>query len=154
MEILNNIWVALTSENEMLVKLIIILITPFEIYLAQAMFSTILRIQNTKKQIILFVLLSTLGTAISLLVFESPVNVLVNFLIEFILIYKIFNLNILSSIFAVIFPSLVFTLLESLLLSNYLNMFNITTEVAVSTPIHRLFFMTICYSISFWSYHF
>ena len=50
MEILQNIWMALTSENEMLAKLIIMPIIFIEMTLSMLLFSTILNIQTTKRQ--------------------------------------------------------------------------------------------------------
>ena len=60
MEILNNIWNALTTENPNLVNIILIFCMFIENYLSLKLFSLILNISATRKQKILYVLLVTI----------------------------------------------------------------------------------------------
>ena len=49
MEILNNIWVALTTENEMLIKIFSIPLSLIEVYVTMILFTYILKVEAIKK---------------------------------------------------------------------------------------------------------
>ena len=54
MEFLNNIWIALTTPNEQLIDVISIPLTMLELYLTMELFISLLNIQATKKQRIIY----------------------------------------------------------------------------------------------------
>ena len=56
MEILNNIWSALTTENEMLMSLILIPFNLIENYISLTLFSTILKIECNKRQKLIYII--------------------------------------------------------------------------------------------------
>ena len=56
MEILNNIWNALSTENEALIKIISVPCTFIEIYLTFRLFTAILKTEYTKKQLYVYVI--------------------------------------------------------------------------------------------------
>ena len=55
MEILNNIWNALSTENEALIKIISVPCSFIEVYIMFKLFTTILKIKYTKKQLYVYV---------------------------------------------------------------------------------------------------
>ena len=57
MEILNNIWQAFSTENELLLNIIIIPIFFVEAFIIMVLFTNILKINTTKKQHLLFTII-------------------------------------------------------------------------------------------------
>ena len=57
-QFLNNIWMALSSENPTLVSIIMIPINIIESYLSMKIFLTIFNVKATKKQIFWYILLT------------------------------------------------------------------------------------------------
>ena len=117
MEILNNIWTALSTENEFVLKLISIPGTFVEIYLSFCFFTVILKTNYSKKKKYIYIFsISLLSILISFFVPE-PYNVFINYGFIFVFLIKYFQYNILQSISAIIAPLLLFGLLNSLLLN-------------------------------------
>ena len=54
MEILNNIWSTISTENITLINIMSIPLTALELYLTMLLFTTILKINSTKKQQIIY----------------------------------------------------------------------------------------------------
>ena len=144
---INNIWIALTSENPELVTLILHIATFIESYLTLNLFLSIFNIESTRKQRILYVVIFGLEAAISSLIIPAPYNVIINYLILFVTIYFIFKLNPLKVIFCMIMPIIIFSLVGSFIINPYLTLFNITYEQIENIPIYRLGYLTIMYSI-------
>ena len=55
MELLNNIWTALTTPNETLMNIILMPSTVIEIFFTFIIFTTLLKISATRKQTVLYV---------------------------------------------------------------------------------------------------
>ena len=65
MEILNNIWNALSTENAALIKIISVPCTFIEIYLTFRLFTAILKTNYTKKQLYVYVISVSLVSIIT-----------------------------------------------------------------------------------------
>ena len=145
MEILTNIWNVLTTENEMLTKIIIspaVIIEDFIIFL---LIVYIFRINYTSKQKYTYVFTLSIISTITNFVLHSPYNVIINFLLMFILIRKMFKLNVIYSILCTITPTAVFALIGSLILKPILLLNNISTEQITNIPIYRFGYIMILY---------
>ena len=77
---INNIWNALTSENPELVNLILRICTFIENYLSLNLFLSILNIESTRKQRILYVLVFSIIGILSSYFIPSPFNFIVNYI--------------------------------------------------------------------------
>lgn len=62
MEILNNIWIALSTENEFLINILFIPLVFLEAFMIFLLFTSILKITYTIKQKILFINLFAITT--------------------------------------------------------------------------------------------
>ena len=60
MNFLNNIWLSITTENEMLTKIIGLPFIFIEVTISMLLFTSILRISASKKQKIIYVLITSL----------------------------------------------------------------------------------------------
>ena len=144
MEILNNIWIALTTENPILMKWILLLMF-VENYLSLHLFLSILNISSTRKQRILYIFLFSIEGIISMLFIPSPFNLIFNYVISFLMIFIIFKLKPLKVILCIILPVIIFALVGSLISNPYLRILNISHEQYETIPIYKLGYLCIMY---------
>lgn len=148
MEILNNIWNALSTENETLIKIISVPCTFIEIYLTFRLFTAILKTEYTKKQLYVYVISVSLVSIITSIIIPEPYNVFINYAFIFILLLKYFNFSILQAIAAVIIPLAVFGLVSSLIMNPFLKICKITFEMASDIPIYRILYVSCTYVVA------
>lgn len=144
---INNIWNALTSENPELVNLILRICTFIENYLSLNLFLSILNIESTRKQRILYVLVFSIIGILSSYFIPSPFNFIVNYISVFFIILFIFKLKTFKVIISMIIPLIVFALIGSLIINPYITIFNITYEQTEIIPIYRIGYLIIMYTI-------
>lgn len=147
METLNNIWNILTTENEFVSEIITFPLGFIEIYLSFCLFTTILKINYTQKQILLYVIPLSISSSIIPLILPNPFNVIINYAIMFIFVKYVFKLNILKSILATIIPFLIFGLVSSLIMNPFLKIFKITFEQADKISLYRFLYLSSNYII-------
>lgn len=149
MEVLNNVWTALTTENEGLFNITSIPLMFVEITLIMYMFIYFLGISTSKRQRYIYVSLSGITGLICNFIIPDPYNVVINYGVMYLLIFLIFKLGVLKSFIALIAPSFVFALIGGLLSNPFLKMFNITYEQVTTIPIYRYFYLLISYFFLF-----
>lgn len=147
MELLNNIWNAISTPNEGMITLIMALASILESILSLFLFTTLLNISSTRTQKIIYISLSTIIGIIAMNFIPSPFNTLINITFGFLLIYFLFKQNILKTFVAVLSPIIIFGLTGSLVLNPYLAIFNLTYQQAETIPIFRLIYLLIMYII-------
>ena len=145
MEMLNNISIALSTENVELVNIITIPLLFIESYLSLCLFTNLLNLNSSRKQKLLYVFLTSLVSIIINLFVPSPFNVILNYLIFFIIIYFTFRQGILKTLMALFLPVIVFGLVTVLILNIYIKVLSITYDQAETTPIYRLLYLFIVY---------
>lgn len=149
MEMLNNIWIALSTPNEGLMNIILIPLTFFEIYLGMILFLNILSISSNKNKKVLYVILASFSALITNNFLPSPLNIFINYICLFIINYYIFEQNILKTILTVVLPILIFGLISSLTFNPFIKINNIDSITARYVPIYRLNYMLITYILFF-----
>lgn len=155
MEILQTIWNALTTENEMLTKIITSFLMFIELTVSMLLFTTILKISSTSKQKLLYVLILSLIGIITNWIIPVPFNTFINILACPILVYFIFKTSILKSILAEIIPYIFFVTINSILLNIVVNIFNgISIDIIFKIPIIKLSCSLLMYLIAFLIYTF
>ena len=146
MEILNNVWTALSTPNEGLINISSVPIILFiETPLIMHMFIYALNIITTKKQKLLYIISMGFVFILTNFVIQSPYNVIFNYGMMFLLIFIIFKLNVLKSFIAMIIPSVAFALINVLLLNPYLTLTRITREDILIIPIYRYAYLIFSY---------
>ena len=108
MEILQTIWTALTTENEMLTLIICSPLTFLEVYISSLIFTTILNIKSNNKTFIMYVTLFSIIALLDIFIIPAPFNTFINLIACPILVYFIFKTDILKAIFAEIIPYIIF----------------------------------------------
>lgn len=149
MEILNNIWNVLISENELLTKIIVNAFTFIELYISFYLFTTILKISYTKKQMYQYVIILSIFGIINSLFVPSPFSIILNYAVLFIFVKYLFKLNILQCILTIILPMLMFGLIHSLLLNPFLKLFNQTYKTGFIIPIYHISYLIFTYIIMY-----
>ena len=146
MEILNNIWIALSTPNEQLLKWMSIIILPLiEMPLTMYMFIYSLKLFVSKKQKLIYITSVSIVGIITMFFIPSPYNVIINYVIMFILIKIIFKLNIIKSFIALIIPMVLFSLVGILISNPYLTIMRISYEQIINIPIYRYTYLLIYY---------
>ena len=149
MELLNNIWNALTTPNEILISIILIPSAIIEGFLTLMIFTTFLNLKPTKKQKIIFIIVSSLITLINTYFIPSPINTFINYICIFAIITLIFKTTFLEGLLAFLIPTIIYALVGTLILNPYYRLFNITYEQSASIPLYRIIYLFIMYFIVF-----
>ncbi len=153
MEILQTIWNALTTENELIIKLQGIPLTFIEAYVTMLLFTTILNISSTKKQKFIFTFSFSMIAIILSLFVQEPYNVFFNLLSLLILPIIIFKLHILKAIIAVIIPY-IFMFIASFILQSLATFIGIDINMLMLIPIYKIVFTLCIYLILYLLYIF
>ena len=149
MEVLNNIWIAISTPNEVLINVLVSLATFVEAFLIMKLFLSILNIKASIKQKALYVIFISIISIISLVLIPSPFNIIINYLMMFVLACLIFRFSILKSLLSIIVSVIIFALVGTLILNPYLNILNINSDQLNTVPIYRFGYLFIMYSIIF-----
>ena len=147
MNILQTVWSALTTPNEMLFKYITIFLSFIELYIGMLFFTTVLNIDTTKKSKLIFILVHGILNNIITFLMPTSYAVFINLILLPILTLLIFKTNIIKSILASAITFLTTTVLEFLCLSVMKYAFNINYDLIVSIPIYRIIIVLIIYTI-------
>lgn len=141
----NAVWTALTTTNEELIKVLLIPCNFIEITITMLLSTTLLKIEATKKQKIIYILLFSLFVTINNFIVPSLYKTIINILLLPFLVYFIFKTTILKSILSEVIPLVIGSIIETVLLNVYFIFFGISQENALLIPIYRLSFMFINY---------
>jgi len=143
----NAVWTALTTTNEELIKVLLIPCNFIEITITMLLSITLLKIEATKKQKILYIISFYLFTLITNFMIPNPYKVILNILISPILFYYVFKTTVLKSILSELIPMIIGSILETIFLKLYFLAFGISKEIAYSIPIYRFSSIFINYMI-------
>ena len=146
MEILNNIWTALSMPNESLTNALMSFLGIFESALSMYLFLVFLNLHPTKKQKISFILLTYISSTVTINFISNPFNAFINYFINILILFYIFKLSIFKSILATIIPVVMFGLVGSLLSNPYFTILHISSEQMSSIPIYRIGYLILMYS--------
>lgn len=150
MDILNNIWTAISTPNEELLSISAIPLLIFiEIPLSIFLISSIFNITFSKKQKFLYTLVASVTGIFSMYIIDYPYNIFLNYTSVFMVLFFIVKLNLIKSLIATLFPSIVFNLTVSLFANPYFSFLKITYEQANTIFIYRIPFTLLTYLIVF-----
>lgn len=145
MEILQNIWTALTTENAMLAKLILLPTTFIDVFVTMLLFTTIFNIQTTQKQKLKYTIVAGLSTILSATLIPQPYNTFINMVIIPTFIFVFLKASIFKSILSEIFIFIIYVILESLIATLATKLFDISSLIIASVPLYRLIVILILY---------
>ena len=149
MDLLNNFWNLLTTENEVVTKIIYSFTVFIESWLVFQIFVLIFKIKYTKRQKYLYITSFSLISLIIEFVVPSPFNTFINYITMFIILKFLFKLDNIKTILCTILPTIIFALVSSLLLKPFLLIFDISYSDVETIPLYRLTYLTLLYLIIF-----
>ena len=147
MELLNNIWMALSTPNELIMNVITVPANFIEAFFAFKIFTSILNVKSSNKQFFAYVVLCALSGIFSTFLIPSPLNTIINFVCMFIFNYIIFRLSIIKTILAVLLPTLIVALITTLIVNPYITIFSISSSDLSNVPIYKIGYLAILYLI-------
>lgn len=148
MNVLNNIWLALSTPNEELVKFFSIpLLMLIEAPLSFALISNIFNIKFKTKQKLIYIIITGIIAVIANLFIGWLYNIVFNYATAFIILYFVMKLGFTKSTIATLFPSIVFNLVGNLLANPYFDLLGISYEEATTIFIYRIPFNLLTYLI-------
>lgn len=137
MEVLNNIWIAISTPNEGLITVLSILAGIVENYLTLFLFMSILNISSNKKSKLIYVSIMTIISVINLFFVPNPFNIFINYIVMFFVIKIIFKVNNFKNFIGIVLSALIFALIGMLILKPYMALFNITSNDILYIPIYK-----------------
>ena len=149
MNILNNIWIAISTPNEALAKIFCVLFLFIEAPLSFALINNVFNISCTKKQKYTYILTIASVAGIATLFMSWPFNIIFNYTSAFLVLYFVLKMNFISALIATIFPSVILNLIVNLIANPYFDLLKITYEQANTILIYRLPFILLTYLIAF-----
>ena len=151
MGILNNLWIFLTTPNEITLKLILAPFVWIEMYIEMALFLSIFNVETTKNKKFLYVIAVSIISVITTFSIPDPFNLFVNYLLYFILIIVIFKLSPFKAFLSVVSSASIIALVGSLILNPYITINHITTEELSTIPIYKIVYLIFMYVLCFFT---
>ncbi len=146
-EILNNIWLSVSTPNELLINLLAVPSGFIENYLLMKLFITIFNLNVTNKQKLIYVLIITIAGFISMCIFTNPFNLVFNYIFMIIMAHFILKTSFLKSTASLVISFLVFNIIVALILNPYLTILKIGAEELSTIIIYRLPYVVIMYTV-------
>ncbi len=141
MQIIQTIWTALTTENELLTKIILIPEGFLENFINMLLFITLLNLQINKKQKIRYVLTFSIISNVFNVFIPNPYKSFLNLISLILCIHYFLKCNILKSILAMVIQISLAVLCESILMKLCFSHLDAASVTAI--PLYRLF-ITLC----------
>lgn len=148
MEILNNIWTAITTPNIQLLNIISVPILLVEITLTMHLFLSIMDLSSTRKQRILYVLISWIIGIFTMFIVPQPFNIFINYFMTIFLQYIIFSNPFLKSVISSVLALAIYNLINILMVNPFITIFNINSDQLNSILIYKLCYLIIMYIIT------
>jgi len=146
-QLLNSLWIALSTENPGLIDIFMIPFSIIEIFLSAKIFLTIFNVKASNKQIVLYILPILIISRLSAKFIPTPFNVILNYTSMIIFINLIFRFKLLKCLISLIAPIFVFGLVNILLQKPYITLLGINTNAVASIPIYSFSFLAIVYFV-------
>ena len=144
-EIFNNIWNTLTTENELIVNIMFIPLSFVEAFVDMILFCSILKIEPSKKQKITYIVIAaSLGMLCTFLI-PKPYSNILTLLGLPIAIKYIFKINIFRSFLAEFIPVALITTFEMFLSKLFFIGFDLDYFSCANIPLYRFLINAIIY---------
>lgn len=140
MEIFKTIWTALTTENELLVNIIILPVCYIESLMNILILSTLLKINITKEQKKKYIIFISTYTYLSGIFVPNPYKSFINLIVILFMIHYFLKTNLIKTILCAIIPICFTVFCESIIVKIFTYYFKFNMEHFTSFPIYRLGF--------------
>ncbi len=145
MDLLHNLWNVLSTEDENLIKYIVIILNFIESYVTLKFFSVIMNVKYTNKQRNIYIMVMEVLVILSTLFIPQKYSIFIHLFLTFIIIKLIFKITLTKSILSEVIPMLVSVILESIYANLCLQLFNKTAFECKNIIIYRVPIMLLIY---------
>lgn len=145
MEILQTIWTALTTENEVLINFTGFPMCLLDAFIVMLFFTTILNIKATNKMKVIYVLCFSILGFICRTFIKNPYGIILNMILLPMCVFFILKANFIKSIFAEIIPYAISLILETFFGKMLLLITKIPINSLLNIPIYRFLTMFLVY---------
>lgn len=152
MEVLNNIWLSMTTENEMLTKIIGLPFIFIEVTISMLLFTSILRISASKKQKIIYILITSFIGIICSAFIPKPYSNIITLIAMPITVMLVFKVSILKALFAEFLPTICIVVSEIIIARIFLLIFSTDYATCANIPFYRLIINLSIYAFLFGIY--
>ncbi len=152
MEILQTIWTALTTENEVLTNIICMPTIFIEAYVSMLLFTTIFNISCNRRSKAIYVILLSLFSILIRFTILSPYSTYLNLIVVFLSILFIFKVGIIKSILSLIIPFIITIVMESFIARLYYIVFRSDYTLGMNISINRLAISCFVYLSNYITY--
>lgn len=147
MQILQNVWTALTTENELFINIISIPFSFIEAYLILVLFTQFFNIKSDRRSCLLFVFSFSILGILSRYLIPDPFGTFINLISCPIIIILLFKVKIFTAIFSEIIPMFLETIVDLFLIKLFGILFNIEANAFLTIPVYRILLSISEYSI-------
>lgn len=145
MEIFQTIWTAFTTENEILMKIISIPFTFIELTATIFLAISLLNLNINKKNIILYIVSSSIVSIITNLFFSDVIKLIINMVYTPLFVMIILKQNFFKGLLIEFLP-MIFILISETIWVNFANVtFNISADNINTIPLYRLIMACLNY---------
>lgn len=152
MEIFQTIWTALTTENEMLMNILLIPLYFIEALVNMLLFTTILDIKTTKKSKIIYVIFVSLVSIVCRAFLSDIYTTFLNIISNLLAVKFIFKTSWLKSFISEFIAVSIASILELFMLKFYLEVFKIPYELVMTALFYRTTFILSIYLCVYFLY--
>lgn len=145
MEILNNLWMAISTPNEVLMNIIAVPAVVIEHFLTILLYTAILNIKFSKGKTFTYVIGSSITSLLSMYIIPDPFNIFLNYIAMIVLAYFIFKTSFIKNTMAIIGATFSFNIITFLISNPYITILNISSDMLLTVPIYRLLYVSIIY---------
>ncbi len=146
MNTLQTIWSALTTPNTTLTNILGIPLMFLDLTVCMLFFSTILNIQSTKRQKIIYVIVLGIMANIYSFIIPPSYKIFFNMIVWPIMIFFVLKASLIKSILSVIITLIVTSILESIIINIFL-VFGIDSQLLVQIPLYRIISVLLIYLV-------
>lgn len=148
MEILNNIWLAISTPNQDIVNIILLICVFMEAFMILLLFTSLSKIKPTWKQTLTYILVNSCLGLLAMWLVPAPFNIFINYIFPFVTSALIFRKSVLKLSISIVVSLVIFNLIGMLLLNPFLALFKITSENLRTIPMYRTMYMFLIYMIT------
>ena len=96
MEILNNIWLAISTPNQEIVNIILLICVFMEAFMILLLFTSLSKIKPTWKQTLTYILVNSCLGLLAMWLVPAPFNIFINYIFPFVTSALIFRKSVLK----------------------------------------------------------
>lgn len=148
MEILNNLWLAVSTPNELLINIIAVPVSIIEIFIVMCLFLSILNIKSTIKQKCTYMLIMLITSIFTMYFLPNPFNIFINLFVPIIIACIVFKNSIFKTTAYVIISLIIFNLIGLLILNPFLTIMHINAETLNTIPLYRILYIIVFYTLT------